>query len=55
MSYSNIYQDNLVKSRNKAGIVASLMIKSRRMKWAGHVAGMAEKRNAYRPLIYCLL
>jgi hypothetical protein len=24
------------------------MIKSRRMKWAGHVARMGEKRNAYR-------
>jgi hypothetical protein len=27
------------------------MIKSRRMKWAGHVAGMGEKRNAYRILV----
>jgi hypothetical protein len=26
------------------------MIKSRRMKWAGHVARMGEKRNAYRIL-----
>jgi hypothetical protein len=24
------------------------IIKSRRMRWAGHVAGMGEKRNAYR-------
>jgi hypothetical protein len=24
------------------------MIKSRRMRWAGHVARRAEKRNAYR-------
>jgi transcription termination factor 2 len=24
------------------------MIKSRRMRWAGHVARMGEKRNAYR-------
>jgi hypothetical protein len=24
------------------------MIKSRRMRWAGHVARMREKRNAYR-------
>jgi hypothetical protein len=23
------------------------MIKSRRMRWAGHVAGMGRKRNAY--------
>jgi hypothetical protein len=27
------------------------MIKSRRMKWAGHVAGMGEMRNAYRILV----
>jgi hypothetical protein len=27
------------------------IIKSRRMRWAGHVAGMGEKRNAYRLLM----
>jgi hypothetical protein len=27
------------------------IIKSRRMKWAGHVAGMGEKRNVYRLLV----
>jgi hypothetical protein len=27
------------------------MIKSRRMKWAEHVAGMGAKRNAYRILV----
>jgi hypothetical protein len=26
------------------------MIKTRRMRWAGHVARMGEKRNAYRIL-----
>jgi hypothetical protein len=26
------------------------IIKSRRMRWAGHVARMGEKRNAYRIL-----
>jgi hypothetical protein len=28
-----------------------IMIKSRRMRWAGHVARMREKRNAYRILV----
>jgi hypothetical protein len=27
------------------------MIKSRRMRWAGHVARMGEKRNVYRILV----
>jgi hypothetical protein len=27
------------------------MIKSRRMRWAGHVERMGEKRNAYRILV----
>jgi hypothetical protein len=27
------------------------MIKSRRMRWAGHVARMGEKRNAYKILV----
>jgi hypothetical protein len=27
------------------------MIKSRRMRWAGHIAHMGEKRNAYRILV----
>jgi hypothetical protein len=27
------------------------MIKSRRMRWAGHVAPMGEKRNVYRILV----
>jgi hypothetical protein len=27
------------------------MIKSRKMRWAGHVARMGEKRNAYRILV----
>jgi hypothetical protein len=27
------------------------MIKSRRMRWAGHLAQMREKRNAYRILV----
>jgi hypothetical protein len=27
------------------------MIKSRRMRWAGHVARMGEKKNSYRILV----
>jgi hypothetical protein len=27
------------------------IIKSRRMRWAGHVARMGEKRNAYRLVV----
>jgi hypothetical protein len=27
------------------------MIKSRRMRWAGHVAGMGERRGVYRVLV----
>jgi len=27
------------------------MIKSRRMRWAGHVAGMEERRGVYRVLV----
>jgi hypothetical protein len=27
------------------------IIKSRRMRWAGHIARMGEKRNAYRLLV----
>jgi hypothetical protein len=27
------------------------MIKSRRMRWAGQVAGLGEKRNAYRTFV----
>jgi hypothetical protein len=29
----------------------SRMMKSRRMRWTGHVARMGEKRNAYRILV----
>jgi hypothetical protein len=37
---------DLYSSPNIIGI-----IKSRRMRWAGHVARMGEKRNAYRLLV----
>jgi hypothetical protein len=31
--------------------VTHIMIKSRRMRWAGHVARMGEGRDAYRVLV----
>jgi hypothetical protein len=37
---------NLYASQNKI-----TMIKPRRMRWAGHVTYMGEKRNAYRILV----
>jgi hypothetical protein len=36
----SIYTPNIIR-----------MIKSRRMRWAGHVTRMGEKRNAYRRLV----
>ena len=32
-------------------IVSELVIKSRRMRWAGHVAGMGEERGTYKVLV----
>jgi hypothetical protein len=32
-------------------IITRRIIKSRKMRWAGHVARMGEKRNAYRILV----
>jgi hypothetical protein len=40
------YYDTIYSSSN---IIR--MIRSRRMRWAGHVARMGEKRNAYRTLV----
>jgi hypothetical protein len=33
------------------GHITIRQIKSRRMRWAGHVAGMGERRNVYRVLV----
>jgi hypothetical protein len=41
---------NLYCSPSIRGILHRI-IKSRRMRWAGHVARMGEKRNAYRILV----
>jgi hypothetical protein len=39
---------SVVSTVNKNSLVIITIIKSRRMRWAGHVARMGEKRNAYR-------
>jgi hypothetical protein len=41
----------LAYTLNKEAACIIRMIKSRRMRWAGHVARMGEKRNAYRILV----
>jgi hypothetical protein len=47
--------DRLIESKKNAGIIKPqddvTSLKSRRIRWAGHVARMREKRNAYRILV----
>jgi hypothetical protein len=43
------YNEELRNLYSSSNIIR--IIKSRRMKWAGHVARMGEKRNVYRLLI----
>jgi hypothetical protein len=38
----------MLVSVNTPSIIRIRIIKSRRMRWAGHVARMGEKRNVYR-------
>jgi hypothetical protein len=47
---------HMEQSKSKTSVSQTLnnsnrMIKSRRMRWAGHEARMVEKRNAYRILV----
>jgi hypothetical protein len=48
-------QGNSYEGKNKfiavTGHFLIRIIKSRRMRWAGHVARMGEKRNVYRLLV----
>jgi hypothetical protein len=44
-----IYNEELRDLYSSPGIIR--IIKSRRMRWASHVARMGEKRNAYRLLV----
>jgi hypothetical protein len=45
----NLHDEELHNLYSSPSIIR--MIKSRRMGWAGHVAHMGEKRNAYRILV----
>jgi hypothetical protein len=44
-----MYNEELHNLYSSPNIIRT--IKSRRMRWAGHVARMGEKRNAYRILV----
>jgi hypothetical protein len=46
-------QENLNQNSHRPNRDSSVIriIKSRRMRWAGHVARMGEKKNAYRILV----
>jgi hypothetical protein len=47
--WRKLHSDELHNVYCSPGIIR--MIKSRRMRWAGHVAQMGEMRNAYRILV----
>jgi hypothetical protein len=47
--WSNLDNEELRDLYSSQNIIR--IIKSRRMKWAGHVAQIGEKRNAYRLLV----
>jgi hypothetical protein len=46
---SFVYNEELHNFYSSPSIIR--MIKSRRMRWGGHVARIGEKRNAYRILV----
>jgi hypothetical protein len=48
-SWSKLNYEKLHNFYSSPSIIR--MIKSRRMRWTGHVARMREKRNAYRILV----
>jgi hypothetical protein len=47
--WRNLHNEELHNLYSSPSIIR--MIESRRMRWAGHVARMGEKRNAYRILV----
>jgi hypothetical protein len=48
----NLYNEELHSLHSSPDIIR--MMKSRRMRWEGHLAGMTEKTNAYRILVESL-
>jgi hypothetical protein len=47
--WRKLYNEELCDLYSSPSIIR--IIKSRRMRWAGHIARMGEKRNAYRLLV----
>jgi hypothetical protein len=47
--WRKLHNEELYNLYSSPNIIRTL--KSRRMRWAGHVARMGEKRNAYRLLV----
>jgi hypothetical protein len=47
--WRNLHNEDLRDSYSSPNIIR--IIKSRKMRWAGHVARMGEKRSAYRLLV----
>jgi hypothetical protein len=47
--WRKLHNEELHKLYSSPSIIR--VIKSRRMRWAGHVARMGEKKNAYRILV----
>jgi hypothetical protein len=47
--WRKLYNDRLHDLYSSPSIIR--IMKARRMRWVGHIAGMGEKRNAYRPLV----
>jgi hypothetical protein len=47
--WRKLHNEELHNLHSSSSIIR--MIKSRRMKWAGHVARMEEKKNTYRILV----
>jgi hypothetical protein len=49
--WRTLHNEELYNLYSSPSIIIRRMIKSRRMRWVGHVARIGEKRNAYRILV----